>query len=700
MAQTPARPDTNKPAAEPSTAVAAILATKPTTPAECVRAAKILVDLERVDLAKDFVKKVLDAKLDQQQLAELGEQLGAVVFLRLADQGELLPEAKQLADAVVGAVHAKLKDKERIIGLIRQLQDPSPEKRFEAVVGLRKAGNAAVGPLLSAMADPAREAEHANLRAALVEVGSCARGPLLGVLDANDPKFVVQAIQVLGAMKAPKINLYLLRPCLSKKSDPAVRAEAAMVLKRLTGRVPTQAEAVRLLAEAAKSSFAGPKPVDSAGDGKVGLWRWDAAKRQCTPLRCTPEGLARMMAARWAREAHALAPEDHEIGLLYVTAVLDAVGDDGNLDFPVFGEKWASIKAFDEVLEYAMAHERTRAATMAAGALGRRGKADELLYQGAKPASLVMAVQSPDRRLRMAALEAIVRLQPTKPFAGSSYVPKALSFFVGNRGFRRALVACPNLNEARELAGMLVAAGFQVDTVTNGGAALFQAVRSPDDELALIDVSIDHPVVEILLQQLRRDPRTASLRVGLIARAGRFDKAERLAERDPMAKAFARPHDDQAFRWQLDQLATLAPEAFVDFDERQRQAAQSLDLLAELTRASGQIYDLRQVENSVLAALYNPKLAIKAIAVLANLNSAKSQQALVNVAARFTLPLEVRTAAAVAFRQNTEKYGILLTTDEIRRQYRRYNESEEQDRATQRILGLILDCLEVSVPKK
>jgi len=54
----------------------------------------------------------------------------------------------------------------------------------------------------------------------------------------------------------------------------------------------------------------------------------------------------------------------------------------------------------------------------------------------------------------MAALEAIVRLQPTQPFAGSSYVPQALGFFAASSGFRHALVAAPNLAEARELAGM------------------------------------------------------------------------------------------------------------------------------------------------------------------------------------------------------------------------------------------------------
>ena len=90
-------------------AVAAILATKPTTPAECVRAAKTLVDLGHPDVAKPFLKKVLDAKLSPQQLADLGVEFGVPTFVDLAGRAELLPEAKQLADAVAAAVTASRK---------------------------------------------------------------------------------------------------------------------------------------------------------------------------------------------------------------------------------------------------------------------------------------------------------------------------------------------------------------------------------------------------------------------------------------------------------------------------------------------------------------------------------------------------------------------------------------------------------------
>lgn len=679
-----------------SPAVAAILETKPATPEECVKAAKILADLDRADLAKGFLKKALDSKLDPSQLANLSDNVGSPVFLDMSGRKALQPEAKQLADAVAAAVKARLEDAGRIAGLVQQLQDPSPEKRLEAIVGLQQAQEAAVGPLLMVLADPKREAEHANVRAALVESGRLARDPLLAMIEQADPKVAVQAINVVATMQDPKVRLCLLYPCLSDKSDPAVREAATAALKQLSGAVPTRAEAVRLLASAAKASSVGPEP----SNGKVDRWKWDPARRQCVAVRCTPEALARMMSARSAYCAHALAPDDREIGLLYVTAALDAVGDDGNLDMPAFEDKWSNPKSMNEVLKYAMAHERPKAAATAAWLLGKGGKAKELLYEGAMPAPLVVAVQSPDRRVRMAALETIIRLQPTVPFAGAGLVPKALGFFAASSGYRHALVAAPSLAEARDLAGLLSTAGFETDAFTSGSELLFQAAKSPDYELALIDVTIDHPVVGILLQQLRHDPRTAWLRVGLIARSGYSERAERLAATDRLSKAFARPHDDKAFNWQLDRLRMLAPEEFVGFEERQQQAAKALDLLAELSQSSNKLYDLRSVQDSIIAAVYNPKLAVKAVGVLANINSAESQRTLVEVASRFTLPLALRQAAGKAFRQNTQKHGILLTSDEIKRQYQRYNESEKLDAPTQHVLALILDCLEVAVPKK
>jgi hypothetical protein len=182
--------------------------------------------------------------------------------------------------------------------------------------------------------------------------------------------------------------------------------------------------------------------------------------------------------------------------------------------------------------------------------------------------------------------------------------------------------------------------------------------------------------------------------VGLLARSGFIERAEHAAASDPLTKAFARPSDEEALRWQLEQLAALAPREFVDFDTRQRQAVKALDLLAQLACSSGKLYDLRRVQGAVLKALYVPKLSAKAVEILACFNSAESQRALVDVASNLGQPIPLRQAAVKAFRLNSEKHGILLTSEEIREQYRRYNASETADAGTQQVLGLILNCIE------
>jgi CheY-like chemotaxis protein len=686
-------------------AVTALLETKPATPLDCLRTAKVLIEFDREDLAKSFLKKAMDAKLEPPQLIALGEQLSTATILDFASRPKLQPEGKQLADAVMAAIEARQKDSRRIDGLVRQLQDPSPEKRVEAVVGLQESRDAAINPLVQVLADPARAVEHANVRAALVELGRIVRGPLTAIVEQGDPKLAVQAIEVLGTLQDARIDLCLLTPCWSEKNEPAMREAAAAALKRLTGRVATRDEAVWLLTDAARGFF----ERHNLGENDAGrqLWHWDAVNRLCTATVCTPETIARARAARFAADAYVLSPDDPRVRTLYLATMLEAASYDNGLDRPLDAKHPAvveatryGVKMVEELLRYSMAYDHPAAAAAASRILGQIGKAEELLYQDATVTPLVAAVQSRHRRLRLAAVEAIVRLQPTNPFAGASYIPRALGFFAASRGARSVLVACPNLADVQNMAGMLAAAGYEAEVSTSGRELLIQASRSPDCELAIIDAAIARPEIGALLQQLRHDPRTAQLRVAIVARSGYFAKAEREANLDPLSKAFARPHDQKVFDWQLNQLTALAPEDFVSFQTRQQQAAAALDLLADITRSPSRFYDIRGVEESLLTALYNPKLSEKASIVLATVNSPDVQRALVEVASRFTLPLRMRQAAAGAFRINTQKHGILLTTDEISRQYRRYNESEKQDRGTQRVLGQILDCLEINVPKK
>lgn len=687
------------PAEDP--AVTAVLATQPTTPADCFRAAQALMRLDRPELARGFLGKILAAKLDDQQLADLVEQYQGPAFTELASRPELLPEAEQLAQSALGAANRRRQDPKRIEQYIGQLQDPSAEKRLAALIGLKEAHGAAVAALIGVLADPQRAAEHPLAKAALVEMRAEAVAPLADILEHAEPQLAVEAIDALARMKAATATVYLLAPALDERGDPRVRAAATAALARLLGSLPSRSQAAAQLYQAARDYFRGKQTIPTDLDGRVTVWHWDGAAKRCVSGSEPVEAALRVICARLARDALALAPDDRTAQVLALATALEQAvwqsGLDRPLDFAAPAVREALARRpimIDAVLAYCLEQGHAAGARAAAEILGRIGSAQECLRQGADAAPLVQAVRSPDRRVRLAALEAIVRLQPDAPFAGSSYVPEALAFLAATNGSRRALLANPGAESLQEWLGPLAALHIQADTVASGREAVRQAISCPDYELALVEAGIQNPGVEAVVQQIRQDYRSATLRVGVVARSGWFDRAERLAREDPRTLAFARPHTPESVQWQMKQLSAVAPLEFVGYQERQQQAVRALACLATLASSSGGLYDLRPMEQAITKALYVPRLGAGVAAVLANVGTRGSQVALVDLASRRTQALDVRKAAAKAFLVSVNKHGLLLPDADIRRQYERYNQSGSQDLNTQHLLGTILDTIE------
>jgi hypothetical protein len=236
--------------------------------------------------------------------------------------------------------------------------------------------------------------------------------------------------------------------------------------------------------------------------------------------------------------------------------------------------------------------------------------------------------------------------------------------------------------------------GYQVDTAVTSRDVIRQLFASADYELALVDVALERPTVDFLVQQLRHDCRTARLPVGVVARAGRFRRAERAARIDPLAEAFHRLHTQEAAQWQVERLLGLLGRQRVLPEERKRQATMVLKWLADWTGREQKIFDFSRLEDQMLAAVYFPDQGLDAVAVLGNLHTRDVQQTLVDLASRPAQPIKLRVAAAKAFGQNVRRNGILLTSQQILLQYDRYNQSEALDKATQQVLGSILDAIE------
>ena len=162
---------------------------------------KILADLQPPTWPR-FLQDVLNAKLSDRQLAELGNKFGPKMFDAMAAQEALCPEARQLADAVMAATNKQLQDPNRVADLLEKLRIRR-KSRAGAMAGLKESREAGVDTLVAVLADHAREAEHPTARAALLEMGPEAVGPMMGLLDGADVELKVNAIKILTDLRAP-----------------------------------------------------------------------------------------------------------------------------------------------------------------------------------------------------------------------------------------------------------------------------------------------------------------------------------------------------------------------------------------------------------------------------------------------------------------------------------------------------------------
>jgi CheY-like chemotaxis protein len=700
-----------KPAAAPVEAeedknpvVLAIRDLNPTTPKDLMFAVQTLFDIGRTDDAKLYLKKLMEAKPDRGQMEAFHRQYGSDFFFRLSRDHRMKPEGEQFGKAVRDAAYESARDPKRLEALVRQLSDPSPVAQYDALEELRRAGEAALPPILAALADNARGSEQAALRNAVVQIGPTMIEPLLGAMGTPDEALRGQVMMILGQFKTARAIPYFLVPSLLPDVSETTRRAAVEALTQSVGQLPTKYEAERYLFRRAKEYLEGALAGPLDYEDQVTLWHWDNQKKTSVPGKYAPAEASRLMAARLAQELYKLTPDHPEFRRLYLITTLNDAKIRTGLDRPLPREKGTVYETaaslgpdtMEDVLAYAMGEGYVTAAIAAAEVLGDVGTAELLQSTDGTPRPLAQAMRHSDRRLRLAAAEAIVKLDPRRPYAGSSYLPETFGYLIRTVGSRRVLVAQPRVAKAQTLIGMLNQIGLEADAAQSGTETFRLARNNPDYEFVLISDAIDSPDVSETIQMLRKDPRTNRLPVGLMARRERLEQAAEVAELDPLVLSFPRPHTVESMAFQTARLLDLAGHERVSYDERLDQAARSLDHLTRLAQAPGEyaFYDLHRHQQAVQSALFTPPLAVKAAALLGLIGSPESQRALVTVASQHARPLAEREAAARGFDAAVQRHGLLLTRDEILEQYERYNRSERLDKGTQQVLASLLDTIE------
>ncbi len=679
-----------------------LLATNPSTPAEMLRVLDVLVNLKQAKAGTGLLAKLAGANLNDEQMAALVREFGSGKFLKLSLVPELQPQGKQWADSVLAGANRRARDPEQIAALIGKLSAGDIEDRSATIAELELGGEVAVAAMITALGQAQTPEEQSPLKSALAAMRDASVDAVAVMLNDDRPESVAAAADILARMGDAPAHLYLLRPAYSPKSTPEVRAVAVRGLTDEAGKIPSETDAAARLYNAARKYDQQPPVIAGDATGKALLWSWNLQAHQPQVEAVTQRLAALELAARFAAAGREILPTDANMRRLAQTLQLEAAieraGGIAKLDrgpnslFARVAEE--GVASVEDLLVSAAADGHTRAAIVATEILTQRGTTQVLVTRGGKPSPLAKAAAHPDRRLRFAAVRAILEIDPISAYPGSSFVTDALRYFVASHGQRVAVVADVRPFAAQQVAGMLSSLGYRTSTATNEREVFKAAISNPDLELIIIDQWIAKFSSGKVVQNLRDDCRTANIPIGLMAATYELEGAEVIARSEPFTTAFLRPLDPvNTERVVRETLAVNAPS--VPVEERLEQARAAMGWIVKLHQHKRDgLYPLIEMEAEVVRALDVPALRDAAIVALADLGTPASQRALVELISDSSAPITNRQAAAGAFGANVVRHGTLLTLAEISLQYDRYNASESQDKQVQAVLASILDAIE------
>ena len=702
-----------------SAVVQAIRMRDPKTATDLLRAVDQLIRLERFDLASDYLAELAASDLDDIEMTRLQQEYGTAVFLRLTRSAELAPLGGQFARRVLRAARRVSLDPQRLEAWAKQLGDEQRIKRFEAGVQLLRAGGDAVEPIVAAVVKAESESILPRMGLTVLrQIGIDAVEPLIGQLSSSQPQRRVFAIQALGQIEAREALPYLLGSAFAPVGGNAESQSAQQAIQAITGRWASRTDAVEILRRGSDRAYRGLSKERPDGDDQVVRWTWSPTSKRVRRVMLRSADASALAASRLYRQLLRLEPQNVKYQTRFLISRLDVDQGVAGLDEPLRtnpGSAYAQTKAAgasvaNRVLRTALADRHFVAAIGAARVLGdlnqrhvlsRTINANELVS-----APLVEALAAPDARVRFAAAKAIIELQPPLSFDGASRLADTLTYFATTVGQPAVIVAHPRRRIASELAGILGQYGYASVVVGNSRDLLKTAYQWPDLQLAMVSDSLNDESAWDTLEQLRVHPRTAKLPIALLARPDRVVQDQRLSLQFDDVTVLPESLDREALMEQLPQIVRRLNRDRIPPAERLRRAQLALRWLADwMARTdslpgsssggrSRAMVDWRRLEPQLTAALQVADLREPALRVISQIGSATAQTQLVDIASEQGRDLAERQAAGKAFADSVARFGVLLSRQQIVQQYERYNSSRVLDRATQVLLGSVLDTIE------
>lgn len=645
----------------------------PTTPLEFWDAADYLVRTGQAPLAVPYLNNFLKSDPADPVLLEIRDRYGIGSVLRLDDDPATKPLARPILDKLNAALRRNATDPARMARFIAALSKTKAEADY-AVARLREAGPYAIPSLIRAIADPSLTRETRSL--VVVNLGQLERSvvpALVAALDHPDRTIGADVAHALGLIGDTRAIPFLTYPAASPEPS-ALRDAAREALARLTGR-PFDLQPVtpvRLLADQAWR-YHRHQVRFQTDPTEVWIFEGDAP----APTTVSRTAAEALLGTRFAREALTLAPSDRSAQAAMVSLMLEKSVERHGIGPVVVNDPSGAFAAalaagpvvLTDVLKTAINDGHGDLAATAALALSRVADRDATgTPDQASP--LVAALSTPDRRVQYAAARALVEMNPSRPFVGSSRVVPVLSRFVTNRSFK-AVILDGNLNRANSVASTVKRIGFDTVVAPTGGEAFRLASETADVELILIDPTALQGTwnANDTLTNLRADARTAGIPVFFYGPLELRDRLRGLLTNFPRVGFVVTPTDPALTGSILERQLTGMGTRALSPAERDDLAQGAAGLLATVASRPNSPYaaDLSAAEPFLAQALLIPSSAQSAAAVLGDVPGADAQRSLAGVVLDPSRPAPLRLGAATSLSRSIQRFGPLLLPEQEKR---------------------------------
>jgi len=663
----------------------------------------------------DLVKrgKFQDAYVSFEKALQLSPSSDLVRFM-IQETGDLIlkdmmsnPDLKQTALRILelgkGAFQRYVRSPEQIQAIVAQL-DGSFDKKWEAINMLAAIGQRAAPFLIEQLADKS-DVKRASTMMALEKIGNEAVLPVIEALQSKTLLVRQNAAIVLGVVRDDRALPELKRIYEDEKESPEVRRLVADALKKIARAEPDKLKpAKEYYYELAEKYYYNHPSVMVNFYGEFIFWRWnketetltmkeipDFALNELLAEECCYDGLrlddnyettwsllvcvllAKYNEADWALQAVMKKSKTGEVPEdLLKKLQTDLAKFQENFTTGSLGGKSYLYSA----LKRSLGDGNNEVAVSCIKALSSSADAKDLPTTARADASapgmpLIEALVHSDKRVRYAAAEALLRINPPEPFPNMEKVIPVINEALGESGIRVVLVIEPDPEVRSGLKNELAKLNCFVTEALTAEEGIKMAKRFPTEDLIILNNKLANEVVftvnllvrgekysETVFNSLKDDIRSRGIPLVMIGGKDDIEKAKSIYQ-EKVDNYLVTPAEGAV-------LADAINKVFQREDIQNDSKTKALQVCADAAKGLAKldtrntIYPYRQTIESLLGVLEGRPDSIREMALesLRRFSDAAALDGLLKALTNKENPMPIRQktgeAIAAIFRNNPD----------------------------------------------